>query len=175
MTPRRALGIRVGIFGLFAAFFLWFAVDSALAIFQASRASAWPTVPGHITYSGVAKGCGRGASFYPVVSYTYTVAGTTYEGKRVTFGNVGCGPEGLAQTIANEWPSGKTVPVYVDPSVPTEAVITTHVHEETKVGVVLTGALFLATAAWAFLTFMQMRSNSTIERDARKNRARPSL
>ena len=175
MAPRKLIGLRAGALTLFAAFFLWIASDSAVALYQASRAEAWPTVPGQITSSGVAKGCGRGGSYYPVVRYSYNLGGTGYEGRRVTFGNVGCGSEGSAQTIASEYPVNKSIRVYVNPSNPRDTVITTHVHEETKVALLLTGALFLATAAWAFVTFLQIRSNNTIERDARNGGARPSL
>ena len=173
MAPGKVLGLRAGVLTFFAAFFLWFAGDSAVALYEASRAEAWPTVPGQITSSGVAKGCGRGGSYYPAVRYSYNFGGAGYEGERVTFGNVGCGSESLAQTIASAYPVNKSIRVYVNPSNPRDAVITTRVHEETKVGLLLTGALFLATAAWAFATFLQMRSNNTIERDA-PQAARPS-
>lgn len=175
MAPPRKLAVAAAILAFAAAFLLWIAVHSALAIFQASRAGAWPTVPGRITHSGITKGCGRGESFYPVVRYTYSVAGITYQGSRVTFGNVGCGSEGLAETLANEWPVGKDVQVYVDPAAPSEAIITTRVHEETKVGLVLTGGLGLVIAGCAVVVFVQMWSNSTMERTRAESSARRSL
>jgi hypothetical protein len=157
---------------IFSAFSLWLVADSAVALYRASQADSWPTVPGQITSSGIAKGCGRGSSYYPVIRYSYIYDGKVQEGARVTFGNVGCGS---AEGIAREFHVNKNVRVHINPMDPSDTVITTHVHEETKLGLLLMGTIFLVTTAWAIITLAQMRSNSTIERDARKSSVRPSL
>ena len=93
------------------------------ALFQAVQAKSWSSVSGTVVESRAAIGCGKGGSFYPLVRYTYTYNSREYEGRRIAFGNSGCGSEQSASNAAAAYPPGQGVTVWVNPSVPSEAAL----------------------------------------------------
>jgi hypothetical protein len=93
------------------------------ALFQAVQAKSWPFVAGTVVESRAVIGCGKGSSYYPYVRYKYTYNSHEYEGRRIAFGNSGCGSEQSASNAAAAYPSGQAVTVWVNPSAPSEAVL----------------------------------------------------
>ena len=93
------------------------------ALLQAVRAKSWASVSGTVVESRAVIGCGKGSSYYPLVRYRYMYNSREYEGRRIAFGNFGCGSEQSARHAAAAYPSGHTVTVWVNPSAPIEATL----------------------------------------------------
>ncbi len=105
-------------------------------IISADRASSWPTSEGTVIYSEATRGCGNGLAFWPKVRYQYAVAGQDYTSDNLVFGNIGCGPETDAVTIARQFPLHANVTVHFNPDNPQEAVLVAgKVLEDTWVGI----------------------------------------
>jgi hypothetical protein len=95
----------------------------------------WPSVLGKIEYSHVKKiqtsitdfydieRSGGGTRYLPKIEYSYTVAGTTFQGKRIGNGIYpGFGPGGPKRLI-KRYPQGASVQVYYDPANPKASVL----------------------------------------------------
>ena len=95
----------------------------ALDTVKASRATNWPSVQASVISSQVVHGCGRGSSYYPKVRYAYAVDGIGYENDTIAFGMEECGSESEARTIADRYAAGKQVPIYINPSSPSDSAI----------------------------------------------------
>jgi hypothetical protein len=116
-------------------FLLLFGAIGILLIFKSVNdkkkvgASAnWPSTTGSITRSSVAESVSTSnddniTHYYPQVTYTYQVAGTTFEGKHIMFGAVESGSHTKAQATIALYPVGKSVSVYYNPADPKEAVL----------------------------------------------------
>jgi hypothetical protein len=104
------------VLGVMAALLAFILAKTLLDVRMAYRAVEWPTAGGRVVYSSVARGCGKGGSYYPVVRYSYTVGGTSYTSRRIAFGGAGCGSRSSAQETSNEYPVGTPVTVYYDPA-----------------------------------------------------------
>lgn len=96
------------------------------------RAAAWPTAPGTVRTSEVARS--RTVSHdhrthrrrttttvYPNVVYAYTVDGVEHVGERVRFGSVR--GDVASQHVVNTYPVGSTPAVHYNPEKPGEAVL----------------------------------------------------
>ena len=149
---------------------LWIAVSSVIGIIEANNAVTWPTTAGVVLSSKAQKGCGKGASFFPSVHYRYTISSQQYEGRRIAFGNCGCGSEGSAAVVAGQYPEGSAVVVHFNPSAPSEAVLMIGaVLDETWLGVFITGIMFFVSSALAYVFIKQATANPAVHTDlARK-------
>jgi hypothetical protein len=108
-----------------AAFCAVMFVREGLAVAYAVRAKSWSVVTGTVVESRAVSGCGTaGGSYYPLVRYTYKFNSQTFEGRRISFGNFGCGSERDAQATASTYAQGQSIPIWVSPSSPTEATLT---------------------------------------------------
>ena len=107
------------VFIVVGAAFLWHLLQE----WRRARASrSWPSVSGIIREARISEDTD---SAVPVVIYTYTVAGTRYEGERIHFGGVGGWTVGWAESWLRRYPVGKRVPVFYNPDDPSEAVLVT--------------------------------------------------
>lgn len=102
-----------------------------------NEAGAWPEVQGTVVSAAVldrtpTRATARTArqrdalrEYYPSITYRWSVNGQTYTGSRY---QVGATAEKSyepadAQAVVDQFPAGKTVPVYYDPSDPSAAVL----------------------------------------------------
>lgn len=127
-----------------------------LDIVAAHNAVAWPTVVGEVLSSEAQEGCGKGESYFPSVRYRYVVQSKEYEGRRIAFGNCGCGSEGEAAAIASEYPQGSLVIVHFNAWSPSEAVLLVgDVLDETWIGIALTVVVAVASFGLAYVGIKQ--------------------
>jgi hypothetical protein len=97
---------------------------------QAQVSQNWPSIPGQVTDSHVSRSQSTDAdgdtstSYSARVAYTYQVSGQAYSGHNIAFGfNPSYSNESKAQAAAARYPLGGQVPVYYDPSNPSDAVL----------------------------------------------------
>ena len=97
---------------------------SAVA-FKAMQSASWPRFEGKIISSEAKKGCGKPSnSFYASIRYEYIVSGgETYTGNRAVFGNSPCGSEYEMTQFSQQFPTGATVQVSVNPENLSESVL----------------------------------------------------
>jgi MFS superfamily sulfate permease-like transporter len=121
---------------------------------RALASKSWPSVTGAITSSSIQKKQTRKnnrtvISYYPRVQYRYTVAGKTHSADRIAFGGTAGGSRSKAQKIVNQYPSGKTLPVYYDPDDPSVAALETG-HSLMAIVIILAGLVFLCAGIACF-------------------------
>jgi hypothetical protein len=115
--------------GFVALLFLGFGLVGAWRGWQAlqrARASAdWPRTPGAIIGSAVHSHNNGEHTFHrTVISYCYDVAGTSYQAKRVFYGDdMALQFAGPGQRRLSLYPIGQPVTVAYDPTAPQEAVL----------------------------------------------------
>ena len=111
------------------------------------KSQRWREVSGVITKSEVKF---RGEDYQPVIEYTYEVDGVTYKGNTVARGLITFNWEGSAARIAEKFPVGAKVPVFIDPKYPRQSALQPHVDKNLPVfiicfvGLVLLFILLLA-------------------------------
>lgn len=123
--------------GLAIGFFIggFFVLIGAILIFVTIRAKRkiaesqkWPTALGTILSSEVRRSVSHDSdgdtttSYQPVVKYTYSVFGTSYNSQRLTFG-VQNSSHKYAQATVQRYPPNSHVPVHYNPNKPEEAVL----------------------------------------------------
>ncbi|WP_169741303.1 DUF3592 domain-containing protein [Andreprevotia chitinilytica] len=138
-----------------ALFMLWGLTCYVGAVASAYTAKKWPSVQGTIISSRAVRGCGKGTSYYPAVQYRYVVGGVTYTGSRIAFGNVGCGSEGEAKVIADEYVVNAAVLVYFNSGQPSDAsLVVGQVLDDTWLGIVMMSVIFIGSIWFAFRVFV---------------------
>lgn len=150
-------------------------------ILGAQSSSSWPTTEGEVLTSVVEKkrtksnskksrptrisvgpvGVSAGKpsesySYEALVSYSYSVAGDDYVGKRIAFGALTKGGQGRAEAICERYPVGSQVKVYYDPDDAESATLEVGIQGQVFFIPGL-GAFFLLAGA-AILVMRRMRS-----------------
>jgi len=131
--------------------------------YRTYRAQQWPTTTAVIQSSDAERvwvGSRRGRySWYPRVTYAYTVDGQTLTGSRITVAegsllaklkltDRGCDRRNAA-AIVDRYPVGAQVSAHYNPSHPAELVLETDFSSATSLMLVLGGIVFLAgTIGW---------------------------
>ena len=133
-------GCMVPIMGyMFLTFGIVMLITGSINILGAQSSSSWPVTQGEILTSVVDKketstrskksrnlrinGSGisvsnkskKGHSYEALVSYSYSVSGEEYVGKRTAFGAITKGGQGRAEAICERYPVGSQVDVHYDP------------------------------------------------------------
>jgi len=97
---------------------------------KADASQSWPSAGGQIIEARVDRSMHTDSdgdtsySYTPKVEYSYTVAGSSYQGKKISFGLAqGYNSAHKAQEIISRYPQGKQVMVCYDPSNPSDAVL----------------------------------------------------
>ncbi len=98
-------------------------VSYLLDVAAAYSAAKWPTAEGQVVSSRAVRGCGKGSSYYPEIIYRYAVEGMEHVGRRIAFGESGCGSESSVQLLADRFPSNSAVKVYFNPQLPSDSVL----------------------------------------------------
>jgi hypothetical protein len=103
------------------------AVVSGIAVLQRSKQTrAWPSTQGRILTSAIKAvmrfEADEAENYEPVITYSYSVAGKTYEGKRIRVASMAW-KKAWARGIAKHYRAGRTVTVYYDPGSPEKAVL----------------------------------------------------
>ncbi|GIX30697.1 MAG: hypothetical protein KatS3mg124_1169 [Porticoccaceae bacterium] len=129
---------------------LGFALRTGWEMAQALKARNWPQAPGVVLESRVVR-LGNADSEQPVVHYRYSVAGRTYSGRRITW-TEGGGNAQWARSLVRQYPPGRQVRVYYDPSDPARAVLRPEVDSRLVIGFLLGVVFFLFSAGLAWLT-----------------------
>ena len=90
--------------------------------FAASDTSSWPAVSGKVLVKKIQSQRNRGANgktetgYLPKVTYSYVVAGKTFEGSRLTMGMQTFRRSSDAQKAIKDYEEGKECTVYYDPA-----------------------------------------------------------
>lgn len=98
-------------------------------LYEHYKAQKWVEVPARIRSLDLEhrRGSKGGTTYKVVATYAYTYGGRTYEGDRVGFSssadNVGSWHRDTHKELRQAWTRGKTVPCYVDPAAPEQAVL----------------------------------------------------
>ena len=133
-------GCMVPIMGyMFLTFGIVMLITGSINILGAQSSSSWPVTQGEVLTSVVdkkststrskksrnlrIKGSGisvsnkseKSYSYEALVSYSYSVAGDDYVGKRLAFGAITEGGQGRAEAICERYPVGSQVNVHYDP------------------------------------------------------------
>ncbi len=125
LFPLWGLGVALMLYGG------WLAFQTAGATGEADDSRAWPTAPGVITASSVAKSRaqgGRGSGhdvFTADVAYSYAAGGRALVGRRVRFEGVRATHHDDAAAIVARYPVGAAVTVHYDPTDPEHATLET--------------------------------------------------
>jgi len=97
---------------------------------KAQLSQGWPSTQGQVTDSHVSRSVSTDSdgdtstSFSARVEYTYQIGGQVYTGHNIAFGfNPSYSNQSKAQADAARYPVGSQVPVYYDPSKPSDAVL----------------------------------------------------
>jgi uncharacterized protein DUF3592 len=91
---------------------------------RARNSLQWPTAKGVITVSRLQVGYFKGMKgYYGDIQYRYKVGNTEYNGTRLSFTRVHLAVEDAWQKVIDNYPVGKAVAVYYDPSNPGTAVL----------------------------------------------------
>jgi len=137
--------------GLASVAFLWAGV-AILAwdigkLQQAQHSREWPRVEGTVTESHIDD---REREHRPLVEYTYTVAGTPFTSRQISF-DVFDKPGGVGriESIVARYPVGRKVTVYHDPKKPATAVLEPGVYYP-FIAPLMFGALFFCSGAIVF-------------------------
>ena len=105
------------LFGSIAIYYLWSALEGILAY-------RWPLVPGEVESWSIEEEPSRFSRGYtPTVIYSYLVAGTKYQGKRLRFGNNGYFLRASAESRLSPYLVSSNVRVRYDPRRPGRAVL----------------------------------------------------
>jgi len=116
-------------------------------LLQASQSRTWPTAQGVIRDSSVEHQRGnKGGTYLAKVMYDFTVNATTFNGKRVAFGDYSSGNSSLARDIVDRYPKGKTVAVYYNQKNPQVCVLEPGIKGQTWLLPVF-GLIFLAAGS----------------------------
>jgi hypothetical protein len=101
------------------------------AVGKAKAAETWPTAVGTIHSAAVVEEEstdreGNSSTWYnPVVAYSYSVAGRTFESKRLRFGNYRRASRSKAEAMLAPYRAGGTAQVRYNPEQPGECVLET--------------------------------------------------
>lgn len=130
----------------------------------ANQARTWPTTEGTIKSSKCAYYyvMNESSAYFTHVTYSYTVAGKSYQGDRIAFGYSGSWWRRPNQKIADRLSSAKTVLVRYDPDKPSMAVLSCGLNGSTVMTLFTGSWLLLMTAVILLHVFRSRRSNSGI-------------
>ena len=117
-------------------------------LMMANQAKTWPTTEGTIKSSKCAYYyvMSESSSYFTHVTYSYTVAGKSYQGDRIAFGYSGSWWRKPNQKIADRLSSATTVLVRYDPDKPSMAVLSCGLNGST-VRTLFTGSWLLLMTA----------------------------
>lgn len=132
--------------------FCWLFIVIGLAVVGAGfwtliksvRTERWPATDGVIQSAHQeAHSDNDGTTYSAEVTYTYQVSGASYNGGKISIGQMSSSSQ-YAQQILGRYPVGKKVSVYYSPANPAEAVLETGIHGGTWIcfGVGTAFALF---------------------------------
>jgi hypothetical protein len=106
-TPLGAVPIVLG---------LVLAGAGGMAYWDRYQAGSWLEVPAEVLSSSlvVSHGSKGGASYFPRITYGYSISGVRHVGNRVRFGSAAMARD-EAQRLVREYPEGATRRAFVDP------------------------------------------------------------
>ncbi len=116
---------------------------------KAAKSAAWPTASGTVLSSSIIEKSSMdddgasSSSYEPRVVYQYSIMGTAYEGKRISFGEKNAGRKKCNEIVAR-YPAGSLVNVRYNPEKPDEAVLESSARGST--GNIILGIVFFALA-----------------------------
>jgi hypothetical protein len=105
-------------------YFLYRRNQQSMAYRQSTQ--NWLSTTGTVVMSSVqSKHTGRSHSLYPVVVYTYTVNGQSYQSQRIKAGEqfLNVRVAGQAQATVARYPIGASITVYYNPANPSESAL----------------------------------------------------
>jgi len=135
-TIMTLLGAAVGILGGLCAIVVPLGIAAGLGVFLYRRskqrgaamqaAQSWPHTSGTVLQSSVqSRSTDNGTSIFPLVVYSYTVNGKSYQSQIIKAGDqvMSVRIMGDAQKTVNRYPAGAKVTVYYNPDDPKQAAL----------------------------------------------------
>ncbi|MFC1452145.1 DUF3592 domain-containing protein [Verrucomicrobiota bacterium] len=97
-------------------------------LIRAKASVDWPSTQGNIVESSVERhrssgSKGSSTTYHAEILYEFTVAGTTFNGDRVAYGDYGSSSSSHARRIVNRYPKGKSVTVHYMPGNPEQCLL----------------------------------------------------
>ncbi len=97
---------------------------------RSTQAANWPTTPGNLKAVELKENSSEdGLSYQVTVQYTYTVAGTKYDGSRLAFGYYGSNVRNPHEGIYHKLKAAKSLNVRYDPENPESSVLSYGIHQ----------------------------------------------
>ena len=123
-TQRPVLGLFLGLILAAGGWLVAFSVGKPIRD-RAAASTAWPTADGRITRSELERFRDEGRTMYSAdVAYDYAVAGKTFSGGRVWFGDdFRSSSISTWRRLVDRYPVGMVVKVHYDPAEPGESVL----------------------------------------------------
>jgi len=123
---------------------------NAWSVFQSWAAQRWPVISGVVTSTNMEVKPSRLGHYYePHISYTYTVAGTTYKGELRRFGESDYSIRSSAEARLARYTVGAPVKVHYDPNDPDLAILElglspwTYIYAVGSAGILTVGIVLL--------------------------------
>jgi len=140
---------------------------------RAKASTTWPTARGVVQRSSVEyhRSSKGGGTYHAEVMYDFTVSKTVFSSGRVAFGDYGSSNPSHARHIVNNYPKGKSVPVYYMPENPDVCVLEPGLKGQTWV-VPVVGFVFFAVGNLMVIFLPRtMRKETTDDAVAQVNEA----
>ena len=144
--------VRICVAAVCATLGLWAVAYALLTVRRGLRTGPWLAVPGRIVEGRTQAGprvrslwISRQRSYNLAIVYSYEVAGRTWQGARIKFGESGAGSYGDVQLVQERYGPGTRVTVYYDPEDPSQAVLERGVSANVWFGLAVGTALLAAT------------------------------
>jgi uncharacterized protein DUF3592 len=147
------------------AIFVW---DGGM-LFKARASRDWPHVEGQIKHSAVRFSRDRST---PDVVYGYTVSGTPYSSKQISFDLFDKpGGQGRTATIVHRYPEGEKVTVYYDPSHPATAILEPEVYSPFLMPLIFAGIFSLSGSYILWIAFRRLAGRPSTPPTVERRRA----
>ena len=123
----------------------------------ASASEEWPSTTGTVltsrveSHSSRSSGGSSSSTYHADVTYSYQVAGTSYEGATVSYGAYGTGEYERAAKIAGRYEEGAPARVYFAPDDPSESVLEPGSHSLPWASLAVGAVFALVGVGMAFL------------------------
>ena len=122
------------------------------------KSTSWPSANGRITYSHASPHSEKnGTQYMPTVRYTYAVKGKSYTGTRITASDQYQKNISSANDILRDYPVGKGVAVYYNPSDPAVSLLEIGIQGNVYVMLAGAGGCFLF-AVFIAVSLLKKRS-----------------
>ena len=131
-------------------------LDGSYSLWQGHQARYWQAVDGEILSSRVGVCHGKSTTYFPDISYRYTVAGQMHLGRSVRFGPRQMSRED-SEALVRRYPQGARVAVFVNPQAPENAILDREHLSSDLVWQLLVGGMLMLAGGFLTLVIRHIR------------------